>query len=235
MSENDCSNIGDDPIELSEICQEITISEKIAYTSHIIDTHFQTFNWLDIKMQALLGIAAASLAVATFAIKDLIGLSVYENLAVITACIFLIAGMISSLIHLIPILDSGVGNIDNPRVAICIAKITERDIYHDMILNISNEDMLRYNCFQIYGLATICKTGYKRLRSSIQFVGGGLIIIAITLFIWGVRSSNFLETQPDKKPPVELTLEQSDCLKKPHQKAPKAKESQIIRVKTPKI
>ena len=179
-----------------------SLDEKIAYTSHIIDTHFLTFNWLDVKMQALLAIAVASLAAATFVIKDLPGLSVYESVIIVTACFLLAIGMIISLIHLIPILNSGVGNITNPRVAIAITKMKDKESYTRRILNLNKEDMLQYNCHQIFGLATICKIGQKHLRKAIIFIGLGLSIIAITIFVWGIRTNLDVQEKNNKSEKV---------------------------------
>lgn len=182
-SEND--TLTSHPIRISETQ---LVDEKLDYTQHIIDTHFHTFNWLDVKMQALLAIAAASLAAATFIIKDLKGVTIYETIPVILACVLLIIGMIISLWHLMPILDSGVGNVTNPRVAIGIVKIPDKENFHDIIRSLDKEQMLEFNCFQIYGLAKICKTGQSRLSTAIILIGSGLIIIAVTVSFWGVKN-----------------------------------------------
>ena len=179
-----------------------SLDEKITYTSHIIDTHFQTFNWLDVKMQALLVIAAASLAAGTFAIKDLPGLSIYESVIIVIACCLLIIGMIISLIHLVPILDSGVGNITNPRVAIVIANMKDKESYTRIMLNLNKEEMLQYNCHQIFGLATICKIGQKHLRKAIIFIGLGLSIIAITISVWGMKTNLDVQEKSNKSEKV---------------------------------
>lgn len=188
-----------------------TLDEKIAYTSHIIDTHFQTFNWLDVKMQALLAIAVASLAAATFLIKDLSGLSVYESVIIVTACVLLAIGMIISLFHLVPILNSGVGNITNPRVAIAITKMKDKESYTKIMSNLTKEEMLQYNCHQIFGLATICKIGQKHLRRAIIFIGLGLSIIAITIFVWGIRTS--LDIPENNNNSEKVTLEEKINIK----------------------
>lgn len=214
----------------SNLSNDASIDKKIEYTTHIIDTHFQTFNWLDVKMQALLAIAAASLAAAAFAVKDLPGIHITESIIIIFGCFLLIAGMITSLMHLVPILDSGVGNITNPRVAIVIANIENKDAYADTILNLKKRDMLIYNCHQIYGLATICKAGQKHLKIAIYFTGIGLIVVALTIFSWGVRTTfgpyilaSTPETAITKSPPKKQIAQKDIKKQPPHVEAKPAK------------
>lgn len=171
----------------SESIMEDNFDELIPHTQHIIDTHFHTFNWLDVKMQGLLAIAAASLAAATFVIKNLHNINFYEITFIVLASILLIIGMVISLLHLMPIMDAGVGNITNPRVAAGIAKIDKED-YHSLVSNLKKGDMVKYNCYQISGLARICILGQRRLRNAIIFIASGLIVIAATVSLWGLRS-----------------------------------------------
>lgn len=162
----------------------LSIDDKIEYTRHIIETHFQTFNWLDVKMQALLAIAAASMAVMTFAVKDLDNSSVIGEWLLYIAGIFLFAGMVVALKHLIPTMDSGVGNNTNPKVALSISNIKHKEAYSNIINGLSKKDMLNYNCYQIYGLAKICMSGQRHIRIATLLVGTGLLMLFATI---GVR------------------------------------------------
>lgn len=168
------------------------LDARIEYTNHIINTHFNTFVYVDTKLQALLSISAFLLTASTF---------VYTSATIATqpALSLFIISCASQLIavgfciwHVKPKMDSGVGNNRNPRSVIGTIPFTKQQ-YLANVRNLSKTDMLTFNCGQIYGLAHIHKRGEVAIFRAALFVSIGIAFLVCALMANGLAVA-------DKKP-----------------------------------
>jgi hypothetical protein len=160
------------------------LGARIEYTKHIVDTHFSTFGWIDVKMQALLVIATAALAAATFSLKEISNVGLIGEITLVAAFVFLAIGMLICLVHISPTLNSGIGNENNPRSVIGTVNRNKEE-YFSVVSSLLPSDMLMFNAYQISGMARINSRGQRRLAWAIRSVGMGMVLIFLLLAQYG--------------------------------------------------
>lgn len=150
------------------------------HTLSIIDKQYRSYTWNDSKVQSLITIDAALFA-GTLVIKQIFGnMNVIATTFLICAIAAQIVSLIVSLIHIIPKINSKIGNELNLRTIVGISPYTKTQTKDDYLTKMCEADiheMIKQNCYQIVGM---CK---NNLRSE-TFIRAAVIltIIGIVFF-----------------------------------------------------
>lgn len=169
--------------------EEEMLDSRIEYTNHIINTHFNTFVYIDTKLQALLSISAFILAATTF---------VYTSGAIsnkLSIILFTISGFCQliaisfCLWHIKPRMDAKVGNNINPRTVVGTTPFTKTE-YIKNIESLTKKNMLTFNSSQIYGLSHIHKKGAAALFRASIFNAIGIIFLVAAFILNTIPSTD---------------------------------------------
>lgn len=168
---------------------DIDESEKqkqLAYdfTLSIIDKQYRSYLWNDSKIQSLITINAAIIA------GILVVTQIYSSKALLYKVPLIISlgcqliSLIIALIHVVPKINSKIGNEFNLRTMVGISpyiQTKDKDEYVAKILGSNVDDFIKMNCYQIVGM---CK---NNLRSE-KFIRAGVILalIGICFFVIGL-------------------------------------------------
>lgn len=150
------------------------------HTLSIIDKQYRSYTWNDSKVQSLITIDAALFA-GTLVIRQIFGnMNVIATTFLICAMAAQIVSLIVSLIHIIPKINSKIGNELNLRTIVGISPYTKTQTKDDYLTKMCEADiheMIKQNCYQIVGM---CK---NNLRSE-TFIRAAVIltIIGIVFF-----------------------------------------------------
>ena len=150
------------------------------HTLSIIDKQYRSYTWNDSKVQSLITIDAALFA-GTLVIRQIFGnMNVIATTFLICTMAAQIVSLIVSLIHIIPKINSKIGNELNLRTIVGISPYTKTQTKDDYLTKMCEADiheMIKQNCYQIVGM---CK---NNLRSE-AFIRAAVIltIIGIVFF-----------------------------------------------------
>lgn len=141
--------------------------DLLEYTTQIIEKRYDLYHWCEQKIASLAtidGVLLASLFLLVGSIPGqgqkylvlsdqvIIDLRDLAILALLEALICLLISISVCLWHIIPLMDSKVGNQTNPRSVIGIERFKTAHDYHQAILQLDLDTMLRYNAYQIKGM-----------------------------------------------------------------------------------
>ena len=152
------------------------------HTLSIIDKQYRSYTWNDSKVQSLITIDAALFA-GTLVIRQIFGnMNVIATTFLICAMAAQIVSLIVSLIHIIPKINSKIGNELNLRTIVGISPYTKTQTKDDYLTKMCEADiheMIKQNCYQIVGM---CK---NNLRSE-TFIRAAVILTIICIVFFSL-------------------------------------------------
>jgi hypothetical protein len=82
--------------------------------------------------------------------------------------------------HAIPRIDSKVGNQQNLRTMVGISRLKKEE-YHAQVAQLSLDEMVRMNCWQIAGMCKNNLRSHRLIRLGVQLTIIGTMVFAITM------------------------------------------------------
>jgi hypothetical protein len=186
------------PTAYGENPEDIKFQQRYIFTSDIIDKQYRSYNWNDAKMASLITIDGAMIA-GLWTVIQLFGTANAILLALLHfALVFFFISVINCLIHIIPKINSKIGNEDNLRTMIGIRQYTDKDKkdgYVNKIMALNQYEMIKMNCYQITGM---CKNNFrseKIIKTGVKLTIAGVICVGIALNItvigrYSIHNSN---------------------------------------------
>lgn len=183
LLENKTDNLQNEIKELSNEVKNLKISkdEKLKYiydyTLNIVDKQYRSYVWNDTKVQSLITINAALFA-GLLVIRQLFGnMDIFPAILLIVSLVLQIMSLIILLIHIVPRINSKIGNELNLRTMVGITPYTKtqtKDDYLNKMLELDIEQMIKQNCYQIVGM---CK---NNLRSE-AFIRKAVVLTIVSV------------------------------------------------------
>lgn len=167
---------------IAKLTPERTHDAKVLFdfTADIIDKQYRCYTWNDGKMQALVATDGALLAGIILIFQIFKNISALTAIVLFLAFTFLLISLVVCLVHMIPRLDSGVGNEANLRTMIGIRRFNKEQ-YHVQVQNISISDMIRMNCWQIVGMCQNNMRSYRLLQKGVWLTFAGVLVLGFAL------------------------------------------------------
>lgn len=177
------------------------IKQAFDFTVDIIDKQYRSYVWNDGKVQALVTIDAALIAGILLILQIFNQVSLLSLILLAVSSVFLLCSLLICLEHAIPRMNSGIGNEDNLRTMIGIARIGKEE-YHKKITSLNLDDMVRMNCYQIAGMCKNNLKSHSLIKIAVRLTMIGVLVIGIALAIivfsdWNRRNVPPAPSQPN--------------------------------------
>lgn len=211
----------DKTIYNQELYEQLVGNLKQAYdfTTDIIDKQYRSYVWNDGKVQALVAIDAA-LIVGIFLIQQIFyPISLVDLCLLGASFLFLIISFLVCLVHVIPRMNSKIGNESNFRTMIGISRFN-KDEYYAKIIKTNLNDMVRMNCWQISGMCKNNLRSHNLVRYGVYLTICGVIILAIALPLINVTDWNRSKTVPTQQYTPQVPITPSSLTKSTNQPLP---------------
>ena len=207
------------------------------FTADIIDKQYRCYTWNDGKMQALVATDGALLAGIILIFQTFENISLETSIFLFLAFTFLLISLVVCLVHMIPRLDSGIGNEANLRTMIGIRRFSKEQ-YHEQVGGVGINDMIRMNCWQIAGMCQNNMRSYRLLQKGVRLTIAGVLVLGFALPFLVTREQQARErerqeeghaiTRPtDVAPPSQASPVPEDVLDPTRQQVPPVKNTDV--------
>lgn len=159
---------GSDASKVKQVQPDLLEIQKLRYefTIGILESRYALYAWCETKMQTLAAVDSILLGAVAITIGQHYKLNsgLHDTLAGATA-FFLVASLAVILWHIIPLMNSGVGNDNNPRSTVVVLQYETKERYLEHVNALQIEDLITYNSNQSYGMSK----NIMRDRAAIRF------------------------------------------------------------------
>jgi hypothetical protein len=173
----------------NENIEDDKFQQKYILTSDIIDKQYRSYNWNDSKMASLITIDGAMIA-GVWTVIQLFGpTNVISLTLLLLALVSFFLSVVNCLLHVIPKINSKIGNENNLRTMVGIRPYTDKsrkDEYVNKIMSLNQYDIIKMNCYQITGM---CKNNFrseKLIKTGVILTIVGVICVGISLNIMAI-------------------------------------------------
>lgn len=149
------------------------------YALDVLHSRYELYAWCEAKVNNLVTVSGVLLgAVFLIITNDKIrhGWTAFDYTLASLGSVMLATGLILSLVHIIPKMDSGLGNETNPRVTIAIDNFS-KDEYYEKILGLTPEASLRTITDQIKGMSRNVMRSQRAIRRASHATIVGLLVL----------------------------------------------------------
>jgi hypothetical protein len=157
------------------------LRRALEFSTDVLHSRYELYSWCEDKVQNLVTVSGVLLGAAFLIItNDNIrkGWTSFDYTLASVAGVLLGSGLIVSLYHIIPKMNSGLGNETNPRVTIAIEQLS-KDGYYSRVARMSVEEILRATTDQIKGMNHNIMRNQRAIRWASWLTISGLVVLGV--------------------------------------------------------
>ena len=158
---------------------EDDLGRALEFSTDVLHSRYELYSWCEDKVQNLVTVSGVLLGAAFLIITNDSLRKGWTNLDYTLASVagvLLGSGLIVSLYHIIPKMNSGLGNETNPRVTIAIEQLS-KDGYYSRVAGMSGEEILRATTDQIKGMNHNIMRNQRAIRWASWLTISGLVVL----------------------------------------------------------
>jgi hypothetical protein len=160
--------------------------DLLGYAQELVSKQYDLYQWCETKVQSLVTVNGLLLGGFFLLIDRFALVGRGERALAFSTAGILAMSLLLALHHLIPRLDSRVGNTDNPRSVIGIKAFKNKDAFYQRFVQLDYDLMLQYTTNQLYGMNLNIVRNDRVIRRAVYLTMLGVLGF-VALFIWKAR------------------------------------------------
>jgi hypothetical protein len=159
--------------------QPTDVARALDFSVDVLHSRYELYGWCEQKVSHLLAVSGVLLGASVVLISDAdlrTRWTTIDYVLIAIVGIFLGTGLVISLFHAVPKMNSKLGNESNPRVTIAIDRYSMDD-YYRMVVDLTPEQSLRFTTDQIKGMNRNIMRNQEAIRTASHATIVGLLAL----------------------------------------------------------